>query len=71
MTGIFEVMTSLRQQLSEERDEIADVTVDKLYPHIPRLVKYADHSKALPWTQETHGVLMFADISGEKDRQKT
>ncbi|XP_064599587.1 adenylate cyclase type 10-like [Liolophura sinensis] len=64
MAGIFSVITSLRDQLSEERDEIADVTVDKLYPHIPRLVKYADHSNTLPWTQEAQGVLMFADISG-------
>ncbi|XP_067681875.1 adenylate cyclase type 10-like [Haliotis asinina] len=38
--------------------------VRALTPHVPGLVTFADHSKAMPWSTEYHSVLMFADISG-------
>ncbi|XP_071081249.1 adenylate cyclase type 10-like [Haliotis cracherodii] len=38
--------------------------VQALTPHVPGLVTFADHTRALPWSTEYHSVLMFADISG-------
>lgn len=65
MAGIFSVVTRIRDRISDERDEVADVPVAKLYPHVPNLVTFVDHSKPMPWTKQVLGVLMFADISGK------
>ncbi|XP_069082624.1 adenylate cyclase type 10 [Pleurodeles waltl] len=54
-------MTSLAV-LAKEHSEVH--RIGKVAAHVPDLVVYGDLSDKLPYTQNFHGVLLFADVSG-------
>ena len=58
------IIRLIRQAKGLNADPDDDSLLDKLTPHVPGMVTFADHNKQLPWFTEYSTVLMFADVSG-------
>lgn len=43
---------------------IQDHSIIRLMTQLPHIVIYHDHNKILPYQESFHGVLLFADVSG-------
>lgn len=58
------IIRLIRQAKGLNADPDDDSLLDKLAPHVPGIVTFADHNRTLPWATEYSTVLMFADVSG-------
>ncbi|VDI66799.1 adenylate cyclase 10, partial [Mytilus galloprovincialis] len=58
------IIRLIRQAKGLNADPDDDSLLDKLTPHVPGIVTFADHNRKLPWSTEYSTVLVFADVSG-------
>ena len=61
--GTLGILKLIRQ--AKGLDPEGSSNLEKFTPHVPGIVTFADHTKALPWNTDYKAVLMFADISGK------
>lgn len=62
--GTPKIIQLIRQAQGLAPNPEEESALKKLTPHVPGIVTFANHSRALPWTTSYTTVLMFADISG-------
>ncbi|XP_062574125.1 adenylate cyclase type 10-like isoform X2 [Saccostrea cucullata] len=62
--GTPKILQLIRQAQGLAPNPEEESALKKLTPHVPGIVTFANHSRALPWTTSYTTVLMFADISG-------
>ncbi|KAJ8316976.1 hypothetical protein KUTeg_004880 [Tegillarca granosa] len=60
------ILALIRQAQGLNPNPEEESALKKLTSHVPGIVTFADHNKALPWSSRYSTVLMFADISGNK-----
>lgn len=66
--GTPKIIQLIRQAQGLAPNPEEESALKKLTPHVPGIVTFANHSRALPWTTSYTTVLMFADISGNFDK---
>lgn len=66
--GTPKIIQLIRQAQGLAPNPEEESALKKLTPHVPGIVTFANHSRALPWTTSYTTVLMFADISGYFDK---